>query len=149
MIIYKIIVIYTTYISDVSQFTSRNIEAFDHYELRRCVSGKFPTCSCIIVSSPNVELTCSAVYADSTYNPISAVFTWCVNGNCTTPTPPQRTSSTDGYAWISTSTFTTTYNSSSTYECGLTFGQPTDIQDPSLATNAPSFNHTYPCPFPC
>ena len=111
----------------------------------RAVSEKIPTCSCQNASSPNVTLTCSAIYADSTYDPISAVFTWCVNGSCTTPTTPQKTSSTDGYAWISTSTFTTTYNISSTYQCGLKFSQPTDIQDPSLATNAPNFNHTVSC----
>src|SRR6218665_50270 len=109
--------------------------------LKRCVSGQGPTCSCGLVNTPIVQLTCSASYADSTYNPIAAIFTLYVNGSCTTSDTPQRTSSTDGYAWISTSTFTTAYSSSSTYQCGLTFGQPTVIQDPRAAWNAPTFNN--------
>src|SRR6218665_1680814 len=116
--------------------------------LKRCVSGQGPTCSCGLVNTPIVQLTCSASYADSTYNPIAAIFTLYVNGSCTTSDTPQRTSrpSTGGYAWISTSTFTTAYSSSSTYQCGLTFSQPTAVQDPSVAVNAPTFDQK--CVFP-
>src|SRR6218665_1805473 len=81
--------------------------------LKRCVSGQGPTCSCGLVNTPIVQLTCSASYADSTFNPISAEFTLYVNGSCTTSDTPGRIRSADGYAWISTSTFTTAYSSSS------------------------------------
>jgi len=86
-----------------------------------------------------VEVNCSSIYADSTYDPIAAIFKLYVNGDLMATDTPQRTDY-DGYTWISTSTFTAAYSSSFTYQCGLTFGQPTDVQDLIIAMNSPTFN---------
>ena len=86
-----------------------------------------------------VEVNCSSIYADNTYNPIGAVFTLYVNGNFVASGTPQRIDN-DGYTWISRSIFTAAYSSSSTYQCGQTFGQPTDVQDLIIAMNSPTFN---------
>ena len=109
------------------------------------VSGQGPTCSYSCVDSSNVQLTCNASYADSIFDPISAIFTLYVDGKATDSDSPQR-SSFDGYTWSSTSTFTVVYSSSSTYQCRLTFGTPTEVQDPNVAMNAPKFNQN--CTFP-
>jgi len=86
-----------------------------------------------------VEVTCSTIYADSNYDPIAAIFTLYVDDDPIATDTPQRTTE-DSYTWISTSTFKTAYSSSSTYQCGQTFGQPTEIEDPNVAMNAPTFN---------
>jgi len=85
-------------------------------------------------------VTCSSTYADSTYDPIAAIFTLYVDGAEVDSNTPQRTNNPDGYTWDSTYTFTTAYTSSSVYQCGQTFGIPTEVQDPSVAMNAPTFD---------
>ena len=89
-----------------------------------------------------VEVNCSSIYADSTYNPIAAIFKLYVNGDLVASDTPQRIDY-DGYTWISKSIFTAAYSSSSTYQCGQTFGQPTDVQDLIIAMNSPAFNRNY------
>ena len=133
----------STLFTTCKQFIPRKIQtsASIHKVLQCCVSGKGPTCSCSLVNPSSVQLTCSATCADYSYCPIAAVFTLYVNGRCAAFNTPQRTNDPDGYAWNSTSSFTTAYSSSSTYQCGLTFGPPTEIQDPSVAMNAPSFEN--------
>src|SRR6218665_1697080 len=131
----------TTYLHSFKPFTPRMMTLFRLSV--RCVSGKGPTCSCDRVTSDTVELTCSTIYADSTFDPVAAIFTLYVDGNAVLSDTPQRTSC-DGYTWISASSFTTAYSSSSTYECGQTFGQPTEVLDPSVSMNAPEFNQKCP-----
>ena len=117
--------------------------------LECCVSGQGPMCSsCKEIGSSTIQLTCSVVYADSTFDPIAAIFTIYVDGNAMASDTPQRTINADGYTWISTSTFTTTYSRPSTYQCGQTFGQPTEVQDSTVATNAPTFSQIHVCSFP-
>lgn len=98
-------------------------------------------CSASKLNATTVEVSCSTIYADSTYDPIYAVFTLYVDGNNHTTFTPQRTSY-NSYTYASTSTFTADYADSSIYECVQTFGHPTEIQDPYIAMNEPTFRHS-------
>src|SRR6218665_581277 len=110
------------------------------YMFRLFSTGSGPTCSCFNVGN-NIELTCSADFADCTINPIPAIITWVINGTYyATDTPAKN--KTDAYVYTATSTITLEANTVYDYECVLTFGEPTDIQYEWIASNAPAFNES-------
>ena len=107
-----------------------------------CVSEKGPEGSIVKLNATSARVVCSITYADTDNNPIPAISTLFVDGILT------ASETSPGFSYFGNKRraelrLNMNYNSSSTYKCTQTFGQPTDIKDPSFATNAPTFNSNF------
>ena len=114
--------------------------------LARCVLEVGPEGYLGRVNATNVWAACSSHYADTIKYPIAAIFTLFVDGEIKSIKTDERIPyDVNTSAWFSMSVWEFACSrptcSSSTFQCGQTFGKPTESQDPSVATNAPSFNH--------
>lgn len=115
--------------------------------MKLCLSGGGLKCSCFNDSSSSeFQLECSVDFADSAIHPIPAIMNWIVNGEYYLTDTPYKDKM-DTYVYTATSTFTISSSPVHDYQCTVTFGEPTDVQYPFIATNAPEFSET--CSTPC
>jgi len=99
-------------------------------------TGQGPTCTCSVVNATHVQLSASTIYADSSFNPISANLTWRSNGVYYSSTIPARART--NTVTVTSSIFIDAYDQSN-YQLNITFTQPNGIQLPYVSTNAPDF----------
>lgn len=97
-------------------------------------------CKCTPINS-KLNITCSLVYAEDSYQFINARMNWTSNGNIIkTEIPISVKISPTGY-YTSTSFITVDGSDTSTYTCNATFAKPSN-QFPYVAMNAPTFSAT-------
>ena len=105
------------------------------------LSGTGPQCSCVSINTTSSNVSCSIIYADSTFDPIYPIATWKVNGVYLATYTLDR-KRIDPYVFLSQSTITTGTDSPDHYECELSFSAPDLSQFPFVVANAPEFNES-------
>jgi len=103
--------------------------------------GTGPECSCVSINTTSSNVSCSIIFADSTFDPINAIATWKVNGAYLATYTLERTRI-DPYVFLSQSTITRDATSPDEYECELSFSGPDISQFPFVVPNAPEFNES-------
>lgn len=101
-------------------------------------AGQSPSCSYTAISSRKIQIFCSILYVDTSYQPIDAAMTWLSNGSVykMMDTPVRRKV---GPYFVSTSSIKVDAKHSQTYECDVRFTAPRGIQYSYAAINAPLF----------
>src|SRR6218665_1685438 len=110
---------------------------FNIYRIYKNLTGSGPNCSCNRDDNTS-NVSCNIIFADSTFDPISPIATWRVNGAYVATYVLNRTRI-DAYVFSATSTITIDPASSDNYECEMSFSEPDVSQFPFVVSNAPEF----------